>query len=285
MKVKKVSGNPWDTSEWWFVRGEAMLVRHVVGAGVTALGYANYADKNGEYYRAFFELTIGLERFAKLILVINFALCNQGKMPDEELVRKFGHSIKELLNAVEDIQQAHELALCNSRPKDDVAVAIVENLDAFADAKRGRYANFASIGNPKSCQHEPIKRWWNEVAELVLSQRYYGKPVQKRIESNACIAGELLSDNAFVHYTSETREHITEVESASLRSGQSGLVQKWTKYHTLTIVRWLAEIHRDLSHLATYDAGLHAFYGCWEYFDCYRVEDKLLKSRKVWPLD
>jgi hypothetical protein len=33
------------------------------------LGRANYANKFGEYYTAFFGLSIGLERLAKLVLV------------------------------------------------------------------------------------------------------------------------------------------------------------------------------------------------------------------------
>ncbi|MDJ0825829.1 MAG: hypothetical protein QNJ16_10035 [Rhodobacter sp.] len=278
-------GNPWDTPEWWFVRGEAMLVRQVIGAGATALGYANYADKKGEYYRAFFELSVGLERFAKLILVIDYALSNQGRMPDENVVRKFGHNVKELLDAVEAVEQTRAFTLRHSRPKDAVPVAIVDNLDAFADAKRGRYANFTAIGNPNDDQHEPIKRWWDEVAEQILKERYYGKPSQERIEAKARMVGAMLSGFAIVQHTTETREHMTDAETASLRTGQSGLVQKWARYHTLTVVRWLAEVHREISHSAVYNAGLDAFFGSWEYFDSYRVDNDFLKSRKVWPLD
>jgi len=278
-------GNPWDTPEWWFVRGEAMLVRHVIGSGATALGYANYADKKGEYYRAFFELSVGLERFAKLILVIDYALSNQGQMPEEKHVRKFGHNIKDLLDAVQPVQASRGLSVRHPRPKDAVATAIIENLDAFADAKRGRYANFAAIGNPNNNQHEPVKKWWDEVAELILKERYYGKQVQQRVETNARLVGAMLSGFAVVQHTTETREHMTDAETASMRTGQAGLVQKWARYHALTVVRWLAGVHREISHKAVYDAGLDAFFGSWEYFDNYRVNDDLMKTRKVWPLD
>lgn len=60
-----MAGNPWDIPEWHFIRQEAMLVRHLVGAGATALGQANYANQKGEFYRAFFELSVGMERLAK----------------------------------------------------------------------------------------------------------------------------------------------------------------------------------------------------------------------------
>ena len=278
-------GDPWDSPEWWFVRGEAMLVRHVIGAGATALGYANYADKKGEYYRAFFELSVGFERFAKLILVIDYALSNGGQMPDEKHVRRFGHNIKELLDAVDAVEQGRGLKVRYERPTDAVAAAIVDNLDAFADAKRGRYANFAAIGNPNNNQHEPVKKWWDEVAELILKERYYGKQVQQRVEANARLAGAMLSGFATVLHTTETREHMTDAETASMRSGQAERVQKWARYHALSVVRWLAEVYGAISHKAVYDAGLDAFFGSWEYFDNYRVDDGFMKTRKIWPLD
>ena len=82
-----------------------MLVRHIVGAGVTSLGKANYADKTGEYYTAFFGLSIGLERLSKLILVANYAICNHGKMPDDKYVRGYGHKLIKLLDVVDKISQ------------------------------------------------------------------------------------------------------------------------------------------------------------------------------------
>jgi hypothetical protein len=71
--------NPSDIPEWHALRREATLVRQLVGAGVTALGRANYADKKGDYYTAFFGLSIGLERLVKLILVADYAISNSGR--------------------------------------------------------------------------------------------------------------------------------------------------------------------------------------------------------------
>jgi len=56
--------NPWDIPEWHALGREAALVRHLVGSGATVLGKANYADQMGEYYTAFFGLSVGLERLS-----------------------------------------------------------------------------------------------------------------------------------------------------------------------------------------------------------------------------
>ena len=70
--------NPQDVPEWHSLQREAALVRHLVGSGVTSLGKASYGNKIGEYYTAFFGLSTGLERLAKLILVVDHVIINNG---------------------------------------------------------------------------------------------------------------------------------------------------------------------------------------------------------------
>ena len=161
-------GNPWDIPEWHSISREAALVRHLIGSGVTSLGKANYADKEGEYYTAFFGLSIGLERLAKLILVADYAISNHGQMPAEQVIRSFGHKLVSLLNTVGDVSAKHSLRLNYPRPTAQISTAIVECLDAFADAKRGRYANFAALGDPNLGQEEPIRKWWGNGRQTYL---------------------------------------------------------------------------------------------------------------------
>src|SRR4051812_27168648 len=134
--------NPWNIPEWHSIRREAALVRHLVGSGATALGRASYADKMGEYYTAFFGLSVGLERLAKLILVADFSISNGGVMPTEKIVRQYGHELANLMDIVSDLVPKHSLKLDYPRPADPISTKIVECLDSFADASRGRYANF-----------------------------------------------------------------------------------------------------------------------------------------------
>jgi hypothetical protein len=152
--------NPWEIPEWHALGLEASLVRHLIGSGATALGRANYADKMGEYYTAFFGLSVGLERLSKLVLVAHYAIENGGKMPDERVVKHFGHKLVDLANEAESISERMQLSLRYSRPKQLIPQKILECLGSFADARRGRYANFASLDNPNLTADEPIKKWW-----------------------------------------------------------------------------------------------------------------------------
>ncbi|OCI91442.1 hypothetical protein A6U85_24050 [Agrobacterium sp. 13-626] len=277
--------DPWEIAEWHFVKQEAQLVRHLLGSGATALGRANYADKKGEYYTAFFALSVGLERLCKLILVINHARENGGQMPSQDVVRRYGHQLEKLIDAVTAATARHSIRQHHNRPIDVIVSAIVSNLDAFADARRGRYANFEALGDPNLTSHEPISKWWNEVAEPILEQHYRGTKTQARVESNAQLIDQLIGDFTLVHHTSETRETMTDVETTSKRTGQTAIVQKWARYYTLTLIRWLSDVYKEMAYKAVYKEGHDAFYGSWEFFDTFLVDDRFLRTRRVWPLD
>jgi hypothetical protein len=75
-----------------------------------------------------------------------------------------------------------------------------------------------------------------------------------------------------------------DILSASIRTGQTGLVQRYGRYYALTVVRWLAELFSDLSRSACYTHHVDAFFGIWECFQTYTVDDSFLKTRKIWPL-
>ena len=279
--------NPQDIPNWHLLRRETALVRHLIGSGVTSLGRASYADKMGEYYIAFFGLSIGLERLAKLILVLDYVITNNSQMPSDRVVssfsRKYGHKLVKLLNAVVDVTDKHGLKLDYTRPTTQVSSAIVECLDAFADAGRGRYANFAALGSPKLGQDEPISKWWSNVAELILAEHYFGKPAQKRVEDRAQEIDALMAPCTTIHYSNETGDALNDVRSASTLTGKTEFVQRYGRFYALCVVRWLSDVFSQLSRLACCEHHVDAFFGVWECLDTYCVNDSYLKTRKMWP--
>jgi hypothetical protein len=277
-------GDPQNIPEWHSVGREAALVRHLIGSGVTALGRANYADKLGEYYTAFFGLSVGMERLSKLILVVNHAILNSGRMPAASVIQKFGHELIKLMDASDAVATRNSLRLRHPRPIAGISVKIIECLDAFADARRGRYANFAALGNPNLSQDEPIRKWWNEIAEAILAEHYYGKPVQTRVEERARVVDAMMSAFSSVQYTNEVGHAMRDMRTASLRTGQTRIVQQYGRFYALITARWLSEVFSELARSACYSHNIHAFYGVWECFQDYTVDNDLLKTRKIWPL-
>ncbi|MGU8111842.1 hypothetical protein ACV1WV_07990 [Serratia marcescens] len=276
--------NPWEVPEWHALRREALLVRHLIGSGATAIGKANYADKMGEYYTAFFGLSVGLERLSKLILVANYAIENKGRMPNEKILMKFGHNLIKLIDEVGEVSRKMQLTLRYSRPTKEIYQKILACLDSFADARRGRYANFSSLDNPNLTSNEPINKWWGEVAECILEMHYYGKVAQRRVEGRAELNDAKISQFTMVLHTNESGSTMQDVKSTSIRNGKNAIVQKWGRYYSLAITRWLVMVLSELTHVACYKHGIYAFLGFNEYFDCYTVDDEFLKTRKIWPI-
>jgi hypothetical protein len=278
--------NPWETPGWMALSRESKLVRHLLGSGVTALGRANYADQAGEYYTAFFGLSVGIERLAKLILVADYALSSQGKLPPQSVVRKYGHDIEKLLESISVVSEKNSIRLQYSQPTTAISAKIVECLCAFADASRGRYANFAALGDPNiDGQFEPIRKWWFEVAELILQEHYYGKSAHAKVENNAQIVDSMIGRFSSVLHFAEAGGVIEDIRSASVRTGQTKYVQKYGRYHALTVIRWMSDIFCELCRKAIYEFNIVEFFGHYELFWTYTVDDNFLKNRKIWPLN
>ena len=269
--------------EWHFIRQEAMLVRHLIGDGVTALGRAYNGEKGiGQYYIGFFSLSVGLERLAKLIIIADHAIDCSGPLTASDWVKKYGHNLDELLNQVESISRKRALNLEYARPNNPITSSIIDNLSSFADAKFGRYANYMGMENPGNDLHEPIGRWWNEVGKNILEEHYLDDNAKSNLENRARTMAKPFENNTTVTLYDENRQRIPDELAAFMHTEQAAIVQVKSRYHSLTIVRWLAEIYRSLSETATHQAGQHGFWQSYEFFRCYITNNKGL-DYKVWP--
>lgn len=269
--------------EWHFIRQEAMLVRHLIGDGVTALGRAHNGEKGiGQYYIGFFSLSVGLERLAKLIIIADHAIDCNGPLTASDWVKKYGHNLEELLEQVESISEKRMLKLEYIRPSNPIASSIIDNLGSFAEAKFGRYANYTGMENPNNDLHEPIAKWWSEVGKKILEEYYLDGNAKSNLENRARTMAKPFENNTTVTLYDETRERIPSILAAFMHSEQAGIVQKKSRYHSLTIVRWLAEIYKSLSITATHQAGQNGFWQSYEFFNCYIKCDREL-NYVVWP--
>ena len=55
-------------------------------------------------------------------------------------------------------------------------------------------------------------------------------------------------------------------------------MQEYGRYYALTVVRWLADVFLHLSDLT----NSSVFFGMLDFFHIYIVDDKLLRTRRVW---
>ena len=277
--------DPFTIPEWKALHREASLVSQILGSGATALGRASYGNGFGEYYTAFFGLSIGIERLAKLILVADYALDNSGALPGQAVVRKYGHKLKELIAQTGVIATKRGITVPHIGPDHPICAAVVNCLDAFSDASKGRYANFEAIGNPNfNVADEPVNKWWTEVVEPILDKHYRGKRAEHGVKKRAAIIDAMMGDLTLVLHTNETGGVMSDLNTASERTGQTKWAQKYGRFYTLSVVRWLAYIFDEMTHTAGYAPGLDSLFGHYEFFQTYTVDDDFLLTRKVWPL-
>lgn len=257
----------------------------IIGSGATALGRASYGSGFGEYYTAFFGLSIGVERLAKLILITDYAMDNGGALPGQAVVRKYGHKIRALIVEVDQLSTRRNITVPHLAPTDPICAAVINCLDAFSDASKGRYANFEVIGNPNfNASEEPVNKWWSEVVEPILDRHYRGKKAEVGVKHRAAIIDAMIGGASMVLFTDETGTMMTDVSTASERTGQTKWAQKYGRFYSLSVVRWLSSIFSQLVREASYRQGIDSLYGHDEFFSTYTLDDSFLLTRKVWPL-
>lgn len=277
--------DPLTLPEWQAMHREASLVSKIIGAGATALGRASYGSGFGEYYTAFFGLSIGIERLAKLILIADHAIGHGGVLPDQNVVRMFGHKLKDLIAKADEISAKYNISIPYIGPNDPICAAVINCLDSFADASKGRYANFEAIGNPSfNPSDEPVNKWWTEVVEPILAKHYRGRPAEAGVKLRAATIDRLMRDVTVVRFTDEAGNQMSDVATASERTGQTGWAQKYGRFYTLAVVRWLSHIFAELSRDGAYQKRIDSLLGHDEFFTTYTVPDGFLRDRKIWPL-
>ena len=289
--IDPMARNPQSIPEWRSIYRECELVRELIGAGATALGKANYADGIGHYYNAFFGLSTGIERLAKLILVADHIMHNNGVLPDEKIIqsyrRKYGHDLIKLLDVVESIAKKNNLKLTSPRPCNAISKSIVDCLNSFADASKGRYFNFnfnAVDDSNSDNTDEPIKKWWCEVAEPILKDHYIGTAIEEKVKQDIIKASNPNNDTAFfIFYIDETGGIIQDLPSCLERAGQTEIVQKFGRYYTLQIVRWIAEVFFIISRDSTFPYKFELLSGHYEHFQTFLTSDNILLTQEKWP--
>jgi hypothetical protein len=262
------------SSEWYTLRREAELAGEQIASGVTALGRATHAN-TGAYTQAFFALSIGFERLAKLITVGEHVLTT-GQFPSDDVLRRFGHRIDKLLSECELIsvrrRAGGEYA---ERPDSPIHRGIVDTLSEFGHLTR--YYNLDLIAGGKAGQLlEPLNAWWTRVGRPILALHHAQNQKEKDQKRAAKMAA--LITPAYVHHIDEEGKLIDDVETLTRRAGATRIVQRYGRLYTLQIVRWLSFL---LVAISKHEGTL---LGLEDSFVIFMNNDAFLRDRKTWSI-
>lgn len=140
---------------------EALLASASLRSGLTALNKCKYHDK-GSFYNAFFQLSIGLERFFKIIYVVQYMIENDLNKPTYSHLRKLGHDISTLHQNAVNIAIKYEKRDKGKWVLNDEQSAILTMLSEFG--KETRYYNLNTIIGDKKLMNDPLEQW-NSILE------------------------------------------------------------------------------------------------------------------------
>ncbi len=261
---------------------EAALAAAHIGIGVTALGNANYAE-DAYYLQAFFALSIGFERTAKLALVIDHALDSKGTFPSHKIVRGFGHNLRDLLEQADRIAAKRNVPDPDERlPRHDIHKAIIDVLSDFA-SNVTRYYNLDFLtGDPRTATVDPVSQWHSSVTEPVIA-RHYTERARQRDEHRAQVADAMMSSFTSVVHTSETGAPIRSISAAILHGAATRTVRPFTRMYVLQIARFLGHLMSTLS-FASYQSGLESIPHLSDFYRIFNNDDRYFRERKCWSI-
>jgi len=262
---------------------EAALAAEHLAIGVSALGKANYAQ-HAYYGQAFFALTVGLERSAKIALVVDHALENRGTFPPNSELRTYGHNIKGLLERVDQIAERRGLSSAEDRlPRSPIHNGIVETLSTFA-TNITRYYNLDFVtGAPLAAQGgEPIRAWFERVTLPILEKHY--KPYYKRRHAqNARLIDQLFSNHALVLYHTETGDVLDSLYEASMQTAITNFAKRYSRMYVMQVIRFVGRLLSELGY-ATQSKRLEDIPYLAEFFAIFNNSDEYFKGRKTWSI-
>jgi hypothetical protein len=261
---------------------EAGIAAELIASGVTLLGRASYA-RTGLYGQAFFNLSIGFERTAKLIYIADYAIDNAGEFPSNDILKStIGHDLDQLFSHVEAVSTKRRYGKqFSERPHTDIHNGIVQTLNEFA--RNTRYYNLDLVTGGKAARNsrDPLVAWNDRVIQPIIEKHY--KPARrKRIDKDAGIVSAMLADHTVVRFSDEAGSLMDTVYAASQRTGETEVATKWAPLYVLQLARWLSFLIDDLAQKGAYVYRIGALLGLEEHFAIFMNEDVYLKSRRTW---
>jgi hypothetical protein len=274
--------HPWDFPEWHGLAREAAMASSLICSGVNSLGRADYTQL-GLYPLAFFGLSNGIERLGKLIYTAE-KLRTQGRLATDAELREFGHGVDKIVTEVRAIEKATAIpGRTFAYPDDRLTDAIIAELTAFADASKGRYANYLTV-TAIPAPNDPVANWWSNVVETLLDRHFRGTGREKKAHARAAYLDSVIGAHSVVLHVDEGAGVIQSPYTMHMRSAEAEIAQKYGRLYVLRLVRWMSDVLARITHVGAYGDGIGALLGHEEYFTTFRVDDETLRNRKSWPL-
>lgn len=216
---------------------EGNMTQYCLLSGVEFLGKLNY-DRTGTFYPAFFQLSIGLERLMKIVVIIDHKGKHGLANPPGKMVRNLGHDLVKTYGACRQIAIARGRDSSGWFGPDTVEHDVLTHLSLFA--KGARYFNLDSFSERQDFD-DPVVQWVH-VHQRIANQ-YISGTRQKKINDLALAHCDRLGMHGYER--SITGEWRTEVDCTFIHE----LFRQANKYCVWTVFRILQPFYFLLADL------------------------------------
>jgi hypothetical protein len=229
------------------LQNEAYLIESCLMHGLQSLRNADLSQK-GNFYTAFFQLSIGLERLMKIALIIDHMAKNKHAAPDPSAIRSYGHDLKKLFNQVHSIKSSS-----SPHPLDAIAPGSLEHdilifLGEFAHSS-GRYFNLNRLAT-KTPTHDPLAKW-NEILFRILKDDV-PKRTTKRIMRESQSLASSMPTNAMVVIVHDLRGQMLDFEGMVAVGRFHSAAAPYAVLRVFGLLRPLREMLVDVGDMALY---------------------------------
>lgn len=270
---------------WFLLQQEGFLAQACLCNGLTALRQANVGDKKGLYYSAFFELSIGLERMMKLIIILDHMALNNLAPPDGKVIDDYKHNLIRLFDDIKAISKKRGITSLDAIDNKSLQYRLLSFLDRFAHPG-GRYANINKLtGHKHQAMADPLVKW-GEIATQIIREN-----ATQRQRQRANLTGQVVATalgNAAMSLISDLNQSRPDVRGLFTRASE---LETAAKHAIFALVSFVAAL-RSVLEAATHSAqqinlestpGVAEVPGMEEFFQFAWPDKKYVMRKRRWP--
>lgn len=207
---------------------EGYIASTSIGYGLTALTKAGL-HAQGEYYQAFFQLTIGLERLMKLIIIQYFRGKNN-MFPNNRIMRGYGHNLLQLYNTILEFDTN-----INTEPDESICLRILSFLSEFAMSTR--YYNLDFLTGKQQTKNPLFE--WTEIQNEIFEKHFHESQTKRKVSKEIV---SFLNDNSYVLVFNVENELVKDAKELFEKTEKIQRIQGYSVYYVYRIINRLVEV-------------------------------------------
>ncbi|MCG7879168.1 MAG: hypothetical protein JAY75_23005 [Candidatus Thiodiazotropha taylori] len=256
---------------------EGHLISSCLGTGLTDLRAAHVHNK-GAFYSALFNLSVGIERLMKAIVIIEHMLTNNLAVPTKKQLKVYGHNIVDLYDCCSSIANAKDIDFPDRQDLNTVQRELLSLLSDFAQTTR--YHNLDAL-NPSHVGKDPLAHW-GEILLAILEQDV-SKHQKERILGQATLVASAIDDITTTVMVGTDKNPLT-TEDALALPGLHDQAAKYAVLHLIKLLVPLRDLTSDLCHLAySLNMPIPPFPQMQEFIDWIWDDRQYVLRKKKWP--